>query len=83
MTISSSEKGMMNPYSKGSENYGYKGHGPEPVNYTEAMSSNQRTSTTEMCLGNVTKTGDQENFPAGLANGGAGLGKVYQSKAGE
>lgn len=78
--IDKGQKSMMNPYTLG-DNYGYKGHGPEPVNYTEAMSSNQRTSGIEMCLANVTKVGDQEMFP--IKEGGAGLGKVYQSKAGE
>lgn len=80
MALDKSSKSMMNPYSAG-DNYGYKGHGPEPVNYEQAVSACQRTSGIEMCLSNVTKIGDQENFPMG--NNGAGLGKVYQSKAGE
>lgn len=80
MALDKSSKSMLNPYAPGS-NYGYTGHGPEPTNYAEAVSSNQRTSGIEMCLSNVTKIGDQENFP--INEGGANLGKVYQSKAGE
>lgn len=79
--LDKTSKEMLNPYSKSGSNYGYNGHGPEPTNYIEAMSSNQRVSGINMCLSNVTRIGDQENFP--IQEGGAELGKVYNSNAGE
>lgn len=85
MAIDKNSKSMLNPYAPG-DNFGLSADttltngGNMAVNYNEAISSNQRTSVTDMLLSKVTSTGSsgQENFP--LKNGGDALGIAYDGK---